>query len=98
MQDFDDIEPSDDELKEVESDEITLDVDTGFGVYALQTDRIRLLADLIESFNSQPGLENICLIVQDELKLLLADQEPLSIAKLTSARAARLGQTIKGDE
>ena len=100
MREFDDLEDSDDDLKEKESvisDEIVLDIDNGFAAYALQNDRIKLLAAIVESYSDKPSLDNIRLVVEDELQLTLADAEPLVIAKLAASRAAREGRTIKDD-
>jgi len=100
MREFDDLEDSDDDLKEKESvisDEIVLDIDNGFAAYALQNDRIKLLAAIVESYSDKPSLDNIRLVVEDELQLTLADAEPLVIAKLAASRAAREGRTIRDD-
>lgn len=97
MQGFDELEDSDDpkEKEDDFSDEITLNIDNGFLAYAMQNDRIKLLAAIVNVYSDKPSLDNIRLVVEDELQLTLADAEPLVIAKLAASRAAREGRTIR---
>lgn len=101
MQDFDDLEPSDDELKEIEA-EIScesrrndLDINGGFVLYDLQTERIKLLAAIVESWADKPALESSRENIEHELKLVLADQSALHIARLAGSRSAREGVSLE---
>lgn len=93
------LEPSDDELKAIESEEQAesthLNINGGFALYGLQTERIELLAGIVQTFARKECLDHIRQIVEDELKLLLADQQPLNIALLAGARSAREGVSLE---
>ena len=93
------LEPSDDELKAIEAEEQAepshLNINGGFALYALQTERIDLLAGIIDNYSRKECLNHIRQIVEDELKLLLADQQPLNIALLAGSRSAREGVSLE---
>lgn len=98
MPESEDLEPSDDELQELEAeltqaDSDVVDINGGFVLYEMQSERIKLLASIIQAFN-EPTFENIREEVEHELKLTLADRGPLQIAKLAGARAAREGISL----
>lgn len=101
-QDNDELEPTDEELAEIEkeladmhmAEKPVISIDGAFGMYELHTDRIRLLSAVIQSFADLPQLDHVREVVEHELKLTLAQPEPYKMACFAASRAACEGETV----
>lgn len=101
-QDNDELEPTDEELAAVEkelaemhmAEKPVISIDGAFGMYELHTDRIRLLASVIQSFVENPQLNHVREIVEHELKLTLAQSEPYKLACFAASRSAYEGEAV----
>jgi hypothetical protein len=97
-----DDEPTDDELAKIEnelakmnvSEPPVIDIGGAYGMYELHSDRIRLLAAIVQSWAELPQLDHIREVVEHELKLTLAQPEPYKLACFAASRAAYEGEAV----
>lgn len=99
MQDFDDLEPSDEELEKLEEEmkekSLPVDIEGAYNLYSLQTNRIETLAGIIVEMVQHSELEAVRQSVEHELKLIMGDTTAFKVARIAALRAAHEGISLE---